>query len=62
MIMQKIKEVFLSAKKWWKNIVINEACGTLLMRWATIITSITLVVTTLIVIVKGVVSVCSRKK
>jgi hypothetical protein len=51
----------ISISKWWMRIVNDDIYG-LLMKWASAITAIMLVITTLIVIIKGVMCVCSKKK
>lgn len=54
-------KILTNVSRWWMRIVNDDIYG-LLMKWASTITAIMLVVTTLIVILKGVVCVCSKKK
>lgn len=59
--MQKFKEKLSDVVKWWRGVTNDEIYG-LLMRWASAVTAITLVITTIIVIIRGVACACSRKK
>ena len=59
--MQKFKEKLSDMVKWWRGIT-NDEIYCLLMRWASAVTAITLVITTIIVIIRGVACACSRKK
>lgn len=61
MIMQNYKKNAESIGRWWRSIVADDIYG-MLMRWASAVTAIVLVLTTIVVIIKGVVSICSKGK
>lgn len=59
--MQNYKKVFGNIGKWWRGIVTDDIYG-MLMRWASAVTAVVLVFTTIFVILKGVAGICSKRK
>lgn len=59
--MQNYKKTFQNIGKWWRSIVAYDIYG-MLMRWASAVTAVVLVFTTIFVILKGVSFICSKRK
>ena len=59
--MQNYKKVLENIGRWWRSIVYDDIYG-MLMRWASAVTAVILVFTTIFVVLKGVSFICSKKK